>query len=98
MRGMACCHCRCSLRKTRWLPGRERQQILSQLFEGGSLIDVYCASSTKAARGVAINEDAIVGTKWTALTAEIYEEAQKRASLVPEIVRKLLNRSFKADP
>ena len=64
-------------RKTQWLPLKERQLIVVQLLESGSLIDVCRATKTQPARGVAVSEAAIVGTKWVQITAEDIERFRK---------------------
>ncbi len=60
-------------RKTQWLPLKDRQLIIMQLLESGSLIDIYRPTRTQPARGVALNKSAITGTNWIEITAEVIE-------------------------
>ena len=57
-------------RKTQWLPMKERQLIVAQLIESGTLLHVYKPSLTKPAQGVALSESAISRSSWQVITAE----------------------------
>lgn len=63
-------------RKTQWLKKRERNEIVSQLFETGEFIQVFRQSSTRPASGIAASLQAIVGTPWECITAEMIQKSQ----------------------
>lgn len=52
----------------RWLHQKERQAIVLQLLEGGSVLDVVRFSATQPARGLAIDEASIFETSWVQVT------------------------------
>ena len=57
-------------RKTQWLPPRDRQAIVAQLFESGLLLDVFRETKTRPARGMTADIRLLKGSEWRGTTAE----------------------------
>lgn len=64
-------------RKTQWLALRDRREIISQLIESGTLIDVFRDSKTRPARGLTTDITSLRGSGWQLTTPEILERIQK---------------------
>jgi hypothetical protein len=60
-------------RKTQWLALRDRREIISQLIESGTLIDVFRDSKTRPARGLTADITTLRGSGWQPTTPEILE-------------------------
>jgi vacuolar-type H+-ATPase subunit I/STV1 len=60
-------------RKTQWLALRDRREIISQLIESGTLIDVFRDSKTRPARGLTADITTLRGSGWQLKTPKISE-------------------------